>query len=213
MKTYYIGTTMECLRQILEDGLIRTSPPKRVWEGFSEDFIYLIPSENEHEGKEILLHYALEQATFALSKLAGTMRVIIEVKGIDEETLIEDEDARSIYSLKHPYDIPVSQISQIHVSTEDVESEVCALSALLWYRRSDWDAHRVLNLFYLNRCNEAKTLDDLKIRGVELIELKTLLEDSKVEEMYWNLSANLLEEAELMTMSIQEVLEAYPATS
>lgn len=205
MKTYYIGTTMECLKLILKDGLIKTSPPARVWDGFSKDFIYLIPSESEHEDEELLLYYALEQATFALSKLKGKTRVILEVEGLDGKALTDDSDALSINAVKYPYDIPVSQIKQVHVSVDDPSSEVRILSALFWFRHSEWDSHRVLNLFYANRCDTKQTLRALGIHDIELVELNTLISEMKTEEKYWELTKKCLEDVTMTKMTIQEI--------
>lgn len=220
MKTYLIGTTLECLNQILEDGRIRVSPPHRVWDNYSEDYVYMIPSEihnedeDEEESWDSLMVFALEQATFALGKLKSTMRVVIEVENIDETKLDEDPDGKGIYAVRYPEDIPSSDIRAVHFVKGEHRSmlKVQQLAALYWFMRDGWTAEKVWALreeFDFDEDATSEIFAQMEIPFIETIDLETLSEESTLQCLSETLNEEYNYFAEWNSYSVGEYIRTH----
>lgn len=161
MKKFYIGTTLENLISILKGGSISTCPPHRVWEEYSQNYVYLVPYmiDEDHEIHEenpevanemeriLSVTYAFEQADFAVYELGHTKRVVMEITGIDESLLSEDKDAQGINAVKYPKDIPVSCISKIMVDANNFSEEINTNIAITKFYQKYQDREFVLDEF------------------------------------------------------------------
>lgn len=144
---YFTGTTQECLDMIVADGHFSTKPPHRVWETYSEDYIYLIPFDpSDEEKREEAFRFAGEQASFALYELNHTKRVIVEIAGLDRKLLSPDEDASNIGAVKYAQNISVSSIVNIFTDEKHKTDDVLELIALTKY----FEANRKNELPYLD---------------------------------------------------------------
>lgn len=223
MTTFFTGTTLECLHQILEDGYISVDPPKRVWDDFSANYVYLVPSEvltedgEDAESREGLMGYALEQATFALGKLKGSMRVVIEVENIDESILEIDPDGKGIYAVRYPKDILVSNIKAIHlVKGEHREmNDVRRLAASYWFTRSDWDSRKVDDLaiesgWYEDiEGSESWVFSQIDVPFIETLDIAILVDSHEYFALSENLWEKCIYDAEWMTYSVKKYTEEY----
>lgn len=117
-RIFFTGTTYECAIKILQDGFISTRPPQRVWEEYSEYYVYLIDPQmvaeeyeaNEYMDRAIVL--AADQASFAVWQFDHTRRVVFEVE-LDDEFCETDPDCG--FAVRYPFNVPLSMIRGIYV--------------------------------------------------------------------------------------------------
>jgi hypothetical protein len=119
--TFFTGTSYECAMNILTEGRISICPPKRVWNDYSEDYVYLISppkaaKEYDHmEGEELkmrCIEMAASQASFAVWEMDHSRRVVFEVE-LDSEFCEDDPDCS--FADRYCFDIDISQIKGVYV--------------------------------------------------------------------------------------------------
>ena len=153
---YLIGTSLENYESMKRDGVIKTNPPHRVWKEYSEDYVYLIPSEPAHlDDIDMDEHfrYAAEQASFCLYELGHKKRVVLKIENIDDELLEEDPDATCINAVRYPNDIPFSCITDVYLEDNGnlVEiQEMIAINKVHLYLRNGGSSYVLSELAYLD---------------------------------------------------------------
>jgi hypothetical protein len=206
MTTYLTGTTLECLFSILEDGFIRTRPPHRVWNDYSEDYVYFVPSFNEHEEPESLLCFAFEQADFAISELGGSKRVVLEVENLNEELFEEDPDAKGIYAVRYPLDVPISCIKNIYLEEQNNSEEIKEFIAIT--KLIQPEHKQTLNQIEYFYCDDEEDLkhvySQFNIKHVDLIAIDILCDPNSLEERYHDLREGLDLNIEYEVLNLNE---------
>lgn len=193
MTTYLTGTTLECLLSILEDGFIRTRPPHRVWNDYSEDYVYFVPSINEHEEPEAMLSFAFEQSDFAIYELGGSKRVVLEVENLNEELFEEDPDAKGIYAVRYPLDVPISCIKNIYLEEQNNSEEIKEFIAItkLFQPEHEQTLNRI-EYFYCDDEEDLKHVySQFNIKHVDLIAIDILCDHNSLEERYHDFREDL----------------------
>lgn len=186
MNTYFIGTTSECAKAILSDGLIKRTPPHRVWEDYSEDYVYLVPKDQNDEDDRDTLGFAFEQAGFAVYELDHSYRAVLVIEGIDESLLTVDSDSKGIGGVKYPLDIPVENIKAVYIDNNTHKDEVKKYICLT--KLFDYQNKSILNsledLVWDEDLEDEDFFASVPLKHIDKFERHELSNDGNLEFLY-----------------------------
>ena len=189
---YFTGTTAECLEGILREGYLLTEPPKRVWENYSEEYIYLIPfDEKDEEQMQEALHFAAEQASFAVYEFDHTKRVVLEIEGIDDALLQVDPDGKGIGAVRYPFDISITHIRAIHAEKTIRTKEIWELIAITKYFRLK-DEKKIKHidfecLYFDEDEGKEQLFQAIGVKYLDLVAENLLLDENELMNRHYDL--------------------------
>lgn len=156
---YFTGTTKENFESILETGFISIKPPHRVWKEFSQDYVYFMPFDETDEDAQIeAFETAAEQASFAIHTLNHTVRVVLEVEGLDDSLLDDDPDG-AYGAVRYAKNIPIANIVAVHTEI-------------------DGDVERIKELIFITKFTQMKNQEKLPPLDFEYL----LFEDEEMNQ-------------------------------
>jgi hypothetical protein len=206
MKTYYTGTTIESFRMILKDGMLKVNPPHRVWEEYSNSYIYLIPSDDYKEEGEPF-EFCVEQSSFAVSVLEGTNRVIIEIKGLDETCLEKDSDG-PVDSVKYPLNIPIENIVNVFIETKNQSNQIKKLIAVTNFVQREKISNIDLEYRFLESdYDEEAVYGMVNIPNIRLVPIKYLIDEQELSNYYLNLIEEVDRNVPFKKRKINDIVE------
>lgn len=188
LKKYYHGTTVENLERILTLGRIKCTRKNKVWSGYSEDYVYMFPVDDNLDEDNEMFRRTGEQASFAVYHYEHTKRVIIEME-LDEDELTTDSDAYGAFKINR--DISIDNISSIYIENMDISETIKALVATTLLLREENISNYRNNISWCEYGNHS-IYYNLGVKHVKLIPLDIISD----EESLCNHHMDLLEDVE-----------------
>jgi hypothetical protein len=175
MDTYYTGTTLECAFEIFKEKYLATDPPKRVWKDYSQEYIYMVPSDsNDGKALSVIAH----QASVAIYEFKHSKRVILEIENLDDSLMEDDQDASTIESVRYPFDIHISHIKSIYIEKRNNSKIIRRIEALnKLFENLKQNSRSFLEMYQLANYSIKEFYSDLNIKDINLINKKYFIED------------------------------------